>query len=805
MATDRCWFTAEKTSMRRLIRVVLSGVACLVLAVGGTLLLADPRSTAAIDRAVKWGSRHRPPSSADPKQAQVLPSSDRFPLFSSGGFESAGFPTAGQYTGTIADRGSLDQVKEAIKGRAARGIDNLSLRLRSIASDSPERAISSFQIHSTMAVLLMSDGKFEEAAASLERALAESTGTRVPPGLRTNLEAMLGVIHLRRGETENCVECIGPSSCIFPLSPEAVHQRPSGSREAIRHFRAYLEQRPEDVGVRWLLNIAYMTLGEYPEKVPPELLIPLEPFRSTLEVGRFENVAARAGLTARGANMAGGSVFDDFTGDGLPDVLTSSYDVDLGASLFVNRGDGTFEDRSTRSGLASQPLAVNTSHADFDNDGSLDVLLIRGGWETPYPLSLLRNKGGGVFEDVTAAAGLAEPIASHSGAWGDFDNDGNVDLFVCGEFAMTDEGGLFPGAGSLSRPDRRNRCRLYRNRGDGTFVNVAGNARVCNDRFAKGAAWGDYDGDGFLDLFVSNYGGGNRLYHNCGDGTFEDVAERFGLTRPEFGFSCWFWDFDNDGRLDLFVNDYSSDLHGAVASMLGHSSPSKGHPCLYRNLGAAGFRDVTSDVGLDRVALAMGSNFGDIDNDGFLDFYLGTGRPGYSDLVPNLLFKNVDGRRFENVTTSSGTGHLQKGHGVSFADWDSDGDLDLFVESGGAVPGDKAYNVLFANPGHGRHWLKLKLVGTRTNRAALGARIQVDVRQPDGTTRSVFRQVGGASSYGGNSLVELIGLGDARSVAALSITWPASRSRQTFRNIAADQWIEVTEGTDSVRVINSRE
>ena len=172
-----------------------------------------------------------------------------------------------------------------------------------------------------------------------------------PPELRANLEALLGVIHLRRGETENCLDCRGPSSCIFPIAAEAVHQQPSGSRAAIGHFTSYLRRRPEDLGVRWLLNVAYMTLGEYPEKVPPEWLIPLEPFRSRLDIGRFENVASQVGLERRGPNMAGGSIFDDFTGDGLPDVFTTSFDADLGASLFVNRGDGTFEDRSESAGL----------------------------------------------------------------------------------------------------------------------------------------------------------------------------------------------------------------------------------------------------------------------------------------------------------------------------------------------------------------------------------------------------------------------------------------------------------------------
>jgi FG-GAP-like repeat len=137
-----------------------------------------------------------------------------------------------------------------------------------------------------------------------------------------------------------------------------------------------------------------------------------------------------------------------------------------------------------------------------------------------------------------------------------------------------------------------------------------------------------------------------------------------------------------------------------------------------------GFQDVTTLVGLDRVTLPMGSNFADIDNDGFLDVFLATGRPSYSMLIPDLMFRNAGGRRFEDITTSSGTGHLQKGHGVSFADWDDDGDLDLFVEVGGQTPGDKAHNLLFQNPGNNHHWIKLRLVGTKTNRGAVGAKIR---------------------------------------------------------------------------------
>ena len=235
--------------------------------------------------------------------------------------------------------------------------------------------------------------------------------------------------------------------------------------------------------------------------------------------------------------------------------------------------------------------------------------------------------------------------------------------------------------------------------------------------------------------------------------------------------------------------------------MIGHGDAGRAHPRLFRNEGPSGFRDMGPSAGLDRPVLAMGMGFGDVDNDGFLDIYLGTGRPDYSALMPNVLYKNVEGRRFEDITASSGTGHLQKGHGISFADWDGDGDLDLFVEVGGAVPGDRANNLLFRNPGHGRHWLAVKLVGSRTNRAASAARIRADFTTGSGSTRSVFRQVGGDPSYGGSSLVEHIGLGDAAVVDALTVTWPASRTSQTFRRIPADRTIEITEGAGSYRVV----
>jgi tetratricopeptide (TPR) repeat protein len=707
----------------------------------------------------------------------------------------AGIALANQYTGEVRDSNSLDDLRAAIEQRGPRALAALQNELVNLQQAPAPDPVVVAHLHYQIGTIFMYLGRLDEAAISLEQALSMSDSTGASARERARLTAILGVVALRRGEVDNCINCVGPSSCIFPIADNAVHTQPAGSRQAIELFTKYLETVPGDLRVRWLLNLAYMTLGEYPAKVPHKFLVPLDTFQSDVDVGRFENVAPLVGLTSRGPNQAGGSIFDDFTGDGLPDLLVTSLDVDRGAALFVNRGDGKFEDRSESAGLADQVYVLNLARADFDNDGCLDVLLLRGGWEHPMRLSLLRNTGNSSFEDVTIASGLAKPIASESAAWGDYDNDGLVDVFVCGEYLPPSAGG------DATVRDPRNRCRLYHNEGQGKFIDVAEAAGVLNERCGKGSAWGDYDGDGRLDLFVSNMMAPGRLYHNEGNGTFKDVAPELNVTGPPHAFACWFWDYDNDGLLDLYVNDYTSSLAEFVAVSLKAPFDRSGRPHLYQNRGDAGFHDTTREAGLDREFMPMGCNFADIDNDGYLDFYLGTGRMSLEVLVPNLMFKNMAGERFADVTMSSGTGHLQKGHGVSFADWDCDGDLDLFVVAGGAVPGDKSYNLLFQNPGHGRHWLNVKLVGVKTNRAALGARIQAVIREAGGKERSIYRTVGNNGSFGGNSLVESFGLLDATSVAELTVSWPTSQTIQKFRGIAADQAIEITEGHDSFKLL----
>jgi hypothetical protein len=215
---------------------------------------------------------------------------------------------------------------------------------------------------------------------------------------------------------------------------------------------------------------------------------------------------------------------------------------------------------------------------------------------------------------------------------------------------------------------------------------------------------------------------------------------------------------------------------------------------LYRNLEGRDFEDVTTKVGLDRVTLTMGANFGDIDNDGWLDLYLGDGAPSYAAIVPNRLFRNHDAQRFVDVTTATGTGHLQKGHGVAFGDIDGDGNEDIFVNMGGFVPADSYNKVLFRNPGHNAHWIGLKLIGKRTNRAALGARVTVYARMADGSERAFPRVVSSGGSFGASPLTMHVGLASAQAVSRVEVYWPVTRQTQTVTGLPLDRISQIVEG-----------
>ncbi len=582
---------------------------------------------------------------------------------------------------------------------------------------------------------------------------------------------MQGVSAMRRGENDNCIACRGESSCIVPISAAAVHANRTGSSLAIGHFKEYLDLFPDDLGVRWLLQVAHMTLGETADDGDPRFRRALERFfHSEFDIGKFRNVSHEAGLDR--FNQAGGAIMDDFDGDGLLDVVVTCQDPTEAMAFYRNLGDGTFEDRSRQAGITDQLGGLVCYQADFNNDGQLDVFISRGAWlDRPIRPTLLRNNGAGRFTDVTLEAGLLDPANSNGAAWGDFDNDGWLDLYVACEQQYN---------------------RLYHNRGDGTFEEIASTAGVEGEasRFAKGCTWIDYDNDGYSDLFVDNLEDTGRLYHNERDGHFTEVTLPMGIDGPRRGFACWAWDFDNDGWLDIFAASADRALADVVKGMIGQPHHRQSGR-LFRNSHGNGFENIAKQAGLDAVYAPMGCNFADFDNDGWLDLYLGTGEPSLATLVPNRMFKNVGGARFADITGSSRTGHLQKGHGVAAGDWDRDGDVDLFIETGGAIPGDKYHNVLFQNPGQGNHWLTVKLIGRKTNRAAIGARIKVET--DSGGPRSIHRLVSSGSSFGANPLQQTIGLADARSVATLEVYWPASHTTQVFRGVAADQAIEITE------------
>lgn len=614
---------------------------------------------------------------------------------------------------------------------------------------------------------------------------ADQPGADLPPEWVEEARFRLAAAYLRLAETQNCCQRHTVDSCVLPIKGEGVHAKQTPSRKAIEVFSKLLETADPQSNMhrqcQWLLNIAYMTLGEYPDKVPPQWLIPPSAYESEEAFPRFFNVAKEVGLDR--FNLSGGAIIDDFDGDGLLDVVNSTMYVGDSLKFYRNTGQGVFEDRSVEANFEGLYGGLNVVHADYDNDGDLDLLVLRGGWMGVHgmaPRSLLQNDGKGHFIDVTTTAGLGTYYPSQTAAWADIDQDGDLDLFIGNEHG-----------GGVEAPSQ-----LFRNNGDGTFTDIAPQAGVTNLRYAKGVTAGDYNGDRHPDFYVSNQNGLNRLYRNNGDNTFTDVAPDLGCTGPFHSFPCWFWDFDNDGNLDIFVGSYSTKAADVAAAYLNEPFNNELH-ALYRGDGQGGLQDVAWEMNLKRPSAPMGANFGDLDNDGFLDMYLATGDPEYFSLMPNLMYRNRRGQGFADVTTAGGFGSLQKGHGVAFGDLDNDGDQDVFNELGGAYPGDRYYNALYENPGFGNQWAAIRLVGKRSNRYGVGARIKVEIDE-EGEPRNIYRHMTSGGSFGGNSYRLHVGLGKATTIRKLEVFWPTTGLTQTFENLPVGQVLTITEGEPDV-------
>lgn len=629
-------------------------------------------------------------------------------------------------------------------------------------------------------------GHNKRATECLEEAynLLPQDGARVPEDLREMVTMRLAVANLRLGETENCVHCTTGESCLFPIRGEGVHEKPESSRNALKYLEIVLAKNPHNLTARWLLNVAYMTIGEYPAAVPEKYLIPPEAFESDEVFPRFVNISTELGLNT--FSLCGGTIVDDFNDDGFLDIMTSTWNTAGQIRCFFSNGDGTFEEHTKESNLTGLYGGLNLVQADYDNDGDVDVLVLRGAWLGrigKHPNSLLQNNGRGRFRDVTLEVGLGDGhFPTQTAAWADYDNDGDLDLYVGNE--------EFPN-------------QLFENDGHGRFTNVAQRAGVAHDGFAKGVVWGDYNDDRLPDLYVSNLKGPNQLYQNNGDGTLTDVSSRLGVEQPIRSFPTWFWDFNNDGVLDIYVGSYSTFANHVAADYLrfSHDAP---FDCVYQGSADGTFREVSQKLNLRRSTQPMGCNFGDVDNDGFPDFYLGTGDPDYETLVPNLFFHNQRGERFADVTTAAGLGHLQKGHGVAFADFDHDGDQDIFIELGGAYPGDKFGNALFENPGFGNQWITIKLIGKQSNRSAIGARVRAEIEESVDSgapvsRRSVYKWVNSGGSFGANPLRLEIGLGSAEKISVLEVFWPTTGLTQRFHDVPVNQFIEIEESSPTYR------
>lgn len=645
-----------------------------------------------------------------------------------------------------------------------------------ILAGPPDKDTSRADFIVARAAVYAARGEFENALQDVQ----EVSKLVVPnsPAKAEALEELEGLLVLQRAGTSLYDHFVLGEHPSVPVSKDHL----ADLDKAISSFSEALHREPADLEVKWLLNLAYMLEGRYPAAVPAEWLITPATTPPVLPGLHFRDVAAASKLTSRG--LAGGAIAEDFDGDGLIDVAISSMDDCVPLKLFHNNGDGTFTDRAHEAGLADQTGGLNMIQTDYNNDGCIDILVLRGGWEFPRRKSLMRNNCDGTFSDVTAQAGLASPLSqTQTAVWADIDNDGKLDLFV---------------------GDESGQSQLFLNKGDGTFVDIARQAGINGRGMTKAVVAADYDNDGFVDFYVSNYNGENFLYHNNGDRTFTEVAAQAGVQDPWSSFGAFFFDFDNDGWPDLFVTGYCMSVDEWVRGYVGLPRKCESSK-LYRNLHNGKFEDISKEAGLDKAMMAMGHNFGDIDNDGFLDFYLGSGNPSYATAIPNLMFQNQGGKRFVDVTVPTGTGILPKGHGVAFADFGNRGVQDLLVVMGGAVRGDAQNLRLFENPGNSNDWINIHLTGVKSNRVAIGARITLTVTNQGAGTRTISRTVGSGGSFGANPLTQEIGLGKAAQIDSVEVWWPASKTKQKFTGVQKNQFIEIQElaAAPSKRTVHS--
>jgi len=527
---------------------------------------------------------------------------------------------------------------------------------------------------------------------------------------------------------------------------------------------------------------------------------------------QFEDVTARTGLTAPNLaqpgnryvieSTSGGVGFIDCDNDGRLDIITvngSSVDRyrqggDPMVTLYRQTGDLKFTDVTQSAGLTRKGYSMGVAVADFDNDGWQDLYVTGYGGNILY-----RNLGNCKFEDVTEKAGGKVGGYSTGAAWGDYDRDGFVDLFVP-RYLQVDinklseyDSKLCDFRGVTMECARRGHTGesdiLLRNRGDGTFEDVSEKAGVSDPGHYLGmqGVWTDYDNDGWPDLYVTNDGGPNYLYHNKHDGTFEEIGLQAGAAlslegQERAGMGVDFGDFDRDGRLDIFVTNFSQQPDA-----------------LFWNQGQKGFTDIASSAGIARpsfMPVGWGAAFFDMDNDGWLDLIVANGHVyPQMDLIeggapfrePLLLFRNKHDRSFEDVTALAGLDRLPPAsrRGLAVGDVNNDGKLDVIVLNIGEPP-----TLLINRNQSSNHAVLFHLVGTKSNKAAIGARAVVTTGE--GVQIGEIRS--GSSYLSQNDLRLHFGLGDTTSISSVRILWPSGKD-EIFKNLPGDFIYTIVEGS----------
>ena len=589
---------------------------------------------------------------------------------------------------------------------------------------------------------------------------------------------------------------------------------------------------------------------------------PLKGERVVSDGPRFRNVAKDAGIDFKNEYYPdflnqplrfgmirygpGGITAVDYDNNGLYDLFIPDG---VQSKLFRNRGDGTFEDVTEKSGLGGLDGVSVAVFADYDNDGFKDLFVSR----TFRPNQLFHNNGDGTFTDVTKQSGIGEDCCTTVAAWADYDNDGLLDLYV-GRYL--DPRTAIPTT-FYARNGEPNQ--LYHNNGDGTFTNVTERAGVGDKGLCLGVVWGDFNDDGNPDLYVVNDFGRKTLYRNNGDGTFTDITVKSNTLAYGAGMSASYADYDNDGKFDFYVTHIRSEhawfaeaptvrrymlrsftegtwktdmplyLQIMRQSGLGFISVfqqmASGNTLL-RNKGDGTFEDVTLKADANPPGWFWGAVFADFDNDGWQDLYAANGwvyndkdteieldflnnvvtnqrqyktgiffdpahfgRTSWHGWERNRYLRNNGDGTFSEIGQATGTDLLLNSRGVAVADFWNRGVMDI------AVAASDDHHALLKNQiGLGRNWLQIELVGVKTNRDAVGARVTIYV---DGQRQC--REVVLGDSYGSQSALRLhFGLGEHRLVDKAVVHWPTSGTTQTFENVAANRIIQITEGDNTL-------